>query len=61
VHHEKFDELKLTGSLPSPAGVGLRILQLTQSDACDLEEVVRIIQIDPALSGRVIKLANSAL
>ncbi len=56
---EPFEELKHTGELPSPAGVGMRILVATQQDDCSLSEVLSAIQADPALTGRVIKLASS--
>jgi len=58
---EQFEELKSTGKLPTPSGVGLRILLLTRSEECSLEEVSRTLQADPALTGRVLKLANSAV
>lgn len=56
----QFDELKLTGNLPSPSGVGLRILQVTQKENCTAEELAKTIQSDPALTGRILKMANSA-
>jgi two-component system, cell cycle response regulator len=56
-----FDELKLTGNLPSPSGVGLQILQLTQNEDFSAEELAQTIQSDPALTGRLIKMSNSAL
>ncbi len=56
----KFDELKLTGNLPSPSGVGMAILRLTQSDDFSAEELARTIQSDPALTGRIVKMSNSA-
>ena len=58
---EPFEELKNTGKLPSPSGVGLRILVLTRSEDCSLDEIARTLQSDPALTGRILKLANSAL
>src|SRR5262245_23585380 len=61
MQHEQFEELKGSGRLPTPSGVGLRILALTRSDDCTLEEITRAIQVDPALTGRILKLANSAL
>jgi two-component system cell cycle response regulator len=56
----KFDELRLTGALPSPSAIGLRILELTKGDDHDQEQLVRTLQADPALSGRIIKIANAA-
>ncbi len=55
-----FEELKATGQLPSPSGVGMRILTLTQDDSHSAEEISRTIMADPALTGRLLKLANSA-
>ncbi len=57
---KKFDELRLTGKLPSPSPVGLRVLALTQDEDFSHEELTRTIMADPALSGRLIKLANAA-
>ena len=56
----RLDEIRLTGSLPSPTGIGLEILRLTSTDDYCLAELARVVQADPALTGRVIKLANSA-
>lgn len=56
---QHFAELRLTGNLPSPAGVGLRILQLTQREDASIEEVAAVLQTDPTLTGRLLKLANS--
>jgi diguanylate cyclase (GGDEF)-like protein len=55
-----FAELKATNQLPSPTGVALAILRLTESDATTALAIARVLQTDPALSGRVLKLANSA-
>lgn len=56
---KQFEELKLTGNLPSPAGVGLAILQVTQREEASLDEVVGVLQADPTLTGRILKLSNS--
>lgn len=56
--HHRFEELKLSGNLPSPSGVGLSILRLTQREDASIEELVWSLQADPALTGRVLKLAN---
>jgi two-component system cell cycle response regulator len=55
-----FEELRLTGQLPSPSGVGMQILKLTQGDDFSTEEIGRAISGDSALTGRLLKLANSA-
>lgn len=58
--HKRFEELKQSGALPTPSGIGLVILRRTQDESCSLDELVQCVQVDPALSGRVIKLANSS-
>ncbi len=55
----QIDELKATGNLPSPTGVALSVLQLTQQDDVSVQELARVLQADPALSGRILKCANS--
>jgi diguanylate cyclase (GGDEF)-like protein len=55
----RFDELKAASQLPSPTGVALAILRLTETDNTATEAISRVLQTDPALSGRVLKLANS--
>jgi len=55
----QFEELRLTGKLPSPTGVGLKILQLTQTDDASIDDVAAVLQTDPTLTGRLLKLANS--
>ncbi len=57
---QAFEELKLTGSLPSPTGVGLLILQITQRDDFTIGDLSRALQSDPTLTGRILKLANSS-
>jgi diguanylate cyclase (GGDEF)-like protein len=54
------EQLKLSGQLPTPRGVALAILEISQRENATLEAIARVVQTDPALSGRLIKLANSA-
>ncbi|MDF1839135.1 MAG: diguanylate cyclase [Planctomycetota bacterium] len=57
---ETFEELKLSGNLPSPAGVGMRILELTRSEDYSAEDMGFAIMADSSLTGRILQLANSA-
>ena len=57
---KQFDELKSSGRLPSPSGIGLKIMRMTQTDSWDITDLVAVVSADPALTSRIIKLANSA-
>lgn len=57
--HFSLNELKASGRLPSPKGAALQVLLLCQRDDVSSQEVTYAIQSDPALSARLIKLANS--
>ena len=59
INQNRFKELKATGQLPSPKGVALALLSLMQKDDVTIKEIARVVQTDPALSGRLIKFANS--
>lgn len=56
-----FEELRRTGRLPSPSGVGARILALTQSEDSTVDDIADALAHDPALTGRILRVANSAL
>ena len=56
----RFIELKAAGELPSPTGVALALLELTQRDEVSIKEIGKVIQTDPTLTGRLLKFANSA-
>jgi diguanylate cyclase (GGDEF)-like protein len=55
----RFEDLKASGRLPSPKGVALAVMRLAQDEATTHAEMARIIKADPALSGRIIKAANT--
>ncbi|TAK91760.1 MAG: HDOD domain-containing protein [Burkholderiaceae bacterium] len=57
----RLEELKASSNLPSPRGVALEILRLTQSEQANHLRLVHAIQADPALTGKLIKAANSPL
>ncbi len=58
---KRFEDLKTGGKLPSPSGVALRLIELTRQEDVSVDELARAAQADPALCGRLIKFANSAL
>ncbi|NBC46511.1 MAG: diguanylate cyclase [Gammaproteobacteria bacterium] len=46
--------------LPSPDGIALAIMELWQDENTTVDQLTQLVQADPALSGRLLKLANSA-
>lgn len=55
------DVILTSKRLPSPSGVALQILELTQNEYASGEDLQRVLIADPALSGQLLKYANSAL
>ena len=55
-----FKKLKTTGQLPTPANIALEILRLYQAENTTLYDLANILEKDPALSGNLLKFANSA-
>lgn len=56
----KFEEMKVSGNMPSPSGVALGILKLTQREQVEVDEIVHLIKADPVLTGRLLKIVNSS-
>ncbi|MEJ1959429.1 MAG: diguanylate cyclase [Nitrosomonadales bacterium] len=55
----KFEELKASGNLPSPKGIALQVIRLTQTEEVTNQQIAHAIKADPALSGKVVKIANA--
>lgn len=58
---DTFERLKASGDLPSPRGVALAIIRLTQQSEVSIGELARVISGDPAIVGRVVKAANGLI
>jgi diguanylate cyclase (GGDEF)-like protein len=54
-------QLRESKRLPSPSRAALEIIHLCHSDTASLADVTRIIETDPALTGELLRYANSAL
>ena len=57
----RFAQIKATGHLPSPRGIALAIMQMSQDETISVNELARVIKGDPAFVGRLIKAANGML
>lgn len=53
--------LEIGDRLPTPKGVALEVINLTQREGASNHDIVRLVGTDPALSARVIKAANVLL
>lgn len=56
----RYSELKASGRLPSPKGVAFAIIKLLQRDDYNIQDLVRLVQSDPAIAGRLLKFSNAA-
>lgn len=61
VDDPKFTQLKISGRLPTPKGIALKVISLTQQADVSNNAIAQMIGADPALSVRVIKAANVLL
>jgi len=55
---QRFEELKASGMLPSPKGVAVSIVEIASQPDASLKAVTHLIQMDPALAGRILHYAN---
>ncbi len=57
---QAYEQIKAHPELPSPTGVALAILDLAKSEDCDIHELGRVVESDPAIASRVLRYVNSA-
>ena len=55
----KIEQLRLSGQLPSPKGVALAIMELCRREDACIEAITHVVQTDPALAARLLRLANA--
>lgn len=56
----KIEQLRISGKLPSPKGVALTIMEISLREDTSLREITKVVQTDPALSSRLLRIANSS-
>ncbi|MGB2985378.1 MAG: HDOD domain-containing protein [Phycisphaerae bacterium] len=56
-----YEEIKASRELPSPTGVALQILKLAQDEDSTVEQIAAVVESDPAIVSRLLKLVNSPL
>ncbi len=52
--------LERADTLPSVPAVAAEVMRVSQREDCSIDALVRVISLDPVLSGRLLKLANSS-
>lgn len=58
---EILKQIAKSPTIPSPPTVILRVLEKASAPDCTIAELCKIIQMDPGLSGRILRIVNSAL
>ncbi len=53
-----YETIKASQNLPSPTGVGLEIVRLAHDESSTFEDMARVVEKDPAISSRLLKLVN---
>lgn len=56
-----YEMIRRCPELPSPPGVVLRVLELARRDDCDARALTRVIESDPAIAARILRVTNSAM
>jgi len=54
-------QLRLSTNFPSPPGVASHIIQLAQDPDIEMGKVAKAVSMDPALTTKILRIANSAL
>lgn len=61
IQQEVIDKLKKCKDLPSPPGVAAQIIELSQNVNSDIDTLAEVVSMDPVLSAKIIRMANSSL
>ena len=56
-----YQRLKNTGHLPSPSDRAFKIYRLANDEKASIADIAAVVMSDPAISARIVKMANSAL
>lgn len=55
------DHIKATGGLPSQPTIAMEVLRLTREENANVDDLIRVIERDAALTAQVLKIVNSSL
>lgn len=57
--HPAYEKMKTSATLPTPAGVALEISRLADSEHSTIAEMSKLVERDPAIASRLLKMVNS--
>ena len=57
---EVYDKIKAAGNLPTPSRKAFQVFRLANDPEIDIADLVAVIKTDPAITTRILKIANSA-
>lgn len=57
--NEIFEQIMKSPDLPTPTGVALKVMELSIDENSTSEQIAEVIEYDPAISARLLKLVNS--
>ena len=55
------DKVKAADNLPSLPTVAMEVLRMTQAEDVSVADIATVVQQDPALTGKILKVVNSSL
>lgn len=58
---ELYQQIREHPHLPSPTGMALAVLRLAADENCDISDLAAVIEKDPAMAARMLRLVNSPL
>ena len=61
IKEQVLDRLKKCKDLPSPPGVAAQIIDLSSHVNSDIDTLAEVVSMDPVLSAKIIRMANSSL
>ena len=61
ITQEIVEKLKKCKDLPSPPGVAAQIIELSKNVGSDIDTLAEVVSMDPVLSAKIIRMANSSL
>jgi diguanylate cyclase (GGDEF)-like protein len=61
VDNQLLEHLEKCTALPSPPAIAMRILDLSQDPDVDFGKVVDVVSMDPALTAKILRIANSPI